>query len=75
MPYLQKIFNALFNKGHFQSMWTEEYIAPIHKKGNTSNVDSYRGITLLSTLGKLFTRILNTRLIDLAESYHNIYQV
>ena len=42
----------------------------IQKKGSTSNVDNYRGITLLSVLGKLFTRILNTRLMDWAESYY-----
>ena len=45
-------------------MWKEGYIVPIHKNGSTSNVDNYRGITLLSVLGKLFTRILNTRLMD-----------
>ena len=31
------------------------------------NVANYRGITLLSTLGKSFTRILNNRLTNLAE--------
>ena len=30
----------------------------------------YRGITLLSTLGKLFSRILNNRLTDWAGEYH-----
>ena len=45
---------------------------PIFKKGDTNEPSNYRGITLLSTLGKLFTRILNTRLNDWAENY-NIY--
>ena len=35
---------------------------PIFKKGNINDVENYRGITLLSTLGKLFTRIINNRL-------------
>ena len=48
----------------------DELSVPIHKKGNTNNVDNYRGITLLSTLGKLFTSILNNRLINWAESYY-----
>ena len=51
-------------------MWTEGHIVPIHKKGNVSNLDNYRGITLLSILGKLFTRILNTRLTEWAETYY-----
>ncbi len=34
-----------------------------------SDPSNYRGITLLSTLGKLFTRILNDRLNEWAENY------
>ena len=37
---------------------------PIHKKDDRSKVENYRGITLLSALGKLFTSILNNRLYD-----------
>ena len=36
------------------------------------NVQSYRGITLLSTLGKLFTRIINNRLNYWSCTYHII---
>ena len=45
----------------------------MHKKGNLNDVNNYRGITLLCTLGKLLTRILNNRLGDWAEMY-NVYR-
>jgi len=32
------------------------------KKGSINNPNNYRGITLLSTLGKLFTHIISNRL-------------
>ena len=40
------------------------------KKGNVENVENYRGITLLSVVGKLFTSIIDNRLSEWAENYH-----
>ena len=37
-------------------------ITPIHKKGSLANPENYRGISLLSCLGKFFTALLNKRL-------------
>ena len=69
IPYLHILFNKVFESSYFPSAWSIGEIIPLHKKGDKSNVDNYRGITLLSTVGKLFTRILNKRLTDWAESY------
>jgi hypothetical protein len=41
---------------------------PIYKnKGDPGNPDSYRGITLVSSVGKVFTSILNSRLTKYAD--------
>ena len=49
--------------GHIPSSWLEGTIIPIYKyKGNPSDPSSYRPITILSCLGKLFTSVLNRRL-------------
>ena len=37
---------------------------PLHKGGPIDNPDNYRGITLLSCVGKLFTSLLNHRLCN-----------
>ena len=44
-------------------------LIPLHKKGSKHIARNYRGITLLSVLGKLFTRVLNNRLDPWAEMY------
>ena len=59
VPYSQRLFNLLVDIGHFPDCWSEGYLAPTHKKGSLNNVENYRGITLLSVLGKLFTQFLN----------------
>ena len=69
ISYLHKLFNVVFEKGYFPSKWTEGFIVPLHKKGDVNLVENYRGITLLSTLEKLFSRILNNRLVEWAEEY------
>ena len=42
---------------------------PLYKKGSINDTENYRGITLLSVLGKFFIRILNDRLSQWAENY------
>ena len=59
---LEKLFNTILKSGTYPSEWSMGIIVPIHKKGDTTDVNNYRGITLLPSLGKLFTQILNTRL-------------
>ena len=70
LTYLHKLFNVVFEKGYFPVSWAEGHIIPIHKKGSSDLPGNYRGVTaLLSTLGKLFTKILNSRLTEWAENY------
>ena len=57
------LFNNITNSGYFPSQWTEGIIIPLHKKGAHDDSKNYRGITLISCRGKLFTSIINQRLI------------
>ena len=64
---MKLVYVALFNKvldtGHIPEAWTIGMIMPIYKnKGDKGDFDNYRGITILSCLGKLFTSIINFRL-------------
>ena len=72
LSYIHGLFNKLYEIGYFPESWTEGHIIPIFKKGDKNEASNYRGITLLSIIGKLFTRILNSRLNTWAEEY-NIY--
>ena len=43
--------------------WLHSLITAIHKKGSKDDPGNYRGISLMSCLGKLFLTIINNRLV------------
>ena len=57
-------FNNILISGRYPTLWSHGLIIPIFKKDDPSNPESYRGITLLSAMGKIFTSIMNNRLCD-----------
>ena len=66
-----KFFNIILNTGAVPTEWCVGIIIPIFKKkGEETNPDNYRGITLLSCLGKLFTSILNDRITKFLDKEH-----
>ena len=60
--YLLKLFNKLLELEHFPRIWSEGTITPIFKKGDKYDTNNYRGITLSSNLGKVFVKLVNSRL-------------
>ena len=61
------IFNAVLNGKTFPDDWTKGMITLLHKGGKTDDLNNYRGISLLPCLSKVFTKIINTRLMKFAE--------
>ena len=64
LSVLHKIFNAIFRSGFFPQSWSKASIVPVFKKGNVNDTNNYRGISLVSCMGKLFTSVLNKRLLN-----------
>ena len=49
---------------YFPKCWKTGFIVPIFKGEESSDPGNYRGITITSCFGKLFTLIINERLIE-----------
>ena len=58
----------MLDSGQYPEQWTKAILVPVHKKGSTTNPNNYRGIALLSVLGKFFSKVINNRLVDWADS-------
>lgn len=64
LPILHNLFNCILNTGIFPSTWSSSIIIPVFKKGDSTDPNNYRGISLVSNMCKLFTSILNKRLLE-----------
>lgn len=72
LPSLEKIFNACLTSGNYPKNWAAGYITPIHKSGDISDPNNYRGISVTSAIGKLFNSILDNRLDNFLEKLNII---
>ena len=59
-----KLFNQILKNPANIEKWNTSMIFPIHKSGDKSNPDNYRGISLSSCFLKFFCAVLNQRLLD-----------
>ena len=72
LPHLCKLFNTVYTSGFFPASWAKGCIVPVFKKGECDDPNNYRGITIVSCLGKLFTSIFNNRLLHWDKEYNII---
>ena len=59
---LYNLFIKVWEEEDFPTDWREGHLVKLPKKGDLSNCNNYRGITLLSIPGKVFNRILLERI-------------
>ena len=68
VQWLYVIFNMVWETGKAPVDWQKAVLVAVHKKGSRKLCKNYRGISLLSVPGKVFARILDTRLRQVTES-------
>jgi hypothetical protein len=59
---IHKRIISIWNKEEMSYQWKESIIVPIHKTGDKTDCNNYRGISLLSTSYKILSNILLSRL-------------
>lgn len=67
LPILLKLFNKIFSSRTFPTVWQNNTLTPIFKKGDPSNPSNYRGIAVSSALCKLYCSVLKNRLQNFSD--------
>jgi hypothetical protein len=68
IPIYFELFNFIFDKGVVPVSWSVGVITHIFKsKGSSKDPKNYSAFTLMSSLEKIFTGILNNRLASLSD--------
>lgn len=69
--YIVKMLNLCLHGDELPKQFKEGYISNVFKKGNKNECTNYRGITVLNTIGRLYGKVLKTRIeedfVDLEE--------
>jgi hypothetical protein len=55
---IHKLIALIWNKEELPDQWKESIIVPVHKKGDKTDCNNYRGISLLSTSYNILSNIL-----------------
>ena len=72
-PLLVKIFNVFFSSGCIRNHGPRESLLPYIKIEGFDEVNNYRGITLINIMSKIYSHILQSRLIKWAEQCEKIH--
>lgn len=60
---LKEIFNdCIYGKSAVPSKWKYAWIVPLYKKGDRKKCNNYRGISVTSSVGRLYGRLLKARI-------------
>ena len=60
--YLSKLYNIGIASGIFPNVLKNSKITPIYKKGNKELIENYRPVSTLPIFGKIFEKIIYSRL-------------
>ena len=64
MYLLEQLCSVIWREETVPKQWREGLIVNLFKKGDREDPGHYRGIILLSVVGKVFCKILNNRLVQ-----------
>ena len=73
-PVLSMLYNKCMNEGNFPNELKTGKISPIYKKDNEDLLENYRPVSTLAIFGKIFEKIIFSRLYSFMTSQKILYE-
>ena len=67
---LCKIFNLVLVSEKYLNSWCKNFLVPVFKSGTPHNPDNYRGISIGSCVGKVYSMVLFNHLINAIDKFN-----
>lgn len=64
---LTNLFNEILKKEKIPTQWTKTTITLLHKKGDKSDINNYRPVSLMSNIYKVFSKLILGRITKVIE--------
>ncbi|KAG1470043.1 hypothetical protein G6F56_002906 [Rhizopus delemar] len=74
VDFIVAVYNDALTKAIFPPSWYQSLMTLLPKNGDLSNIAKYRPISLVNIDSKLFTRLLNSRIMAAADQIVNEFQ-
>jgi hypothetical protein len=71
---LVALFNLAFVTARVPVQWRAGEIVALPKKGDRTRVENHRGITIMSHVGKVYTKVLDTRIMSFLEAHGLLHE-
>ena len=69
------LFNRVKDQSKVPEAWKRGRVVLVHKKGPKSDAGNYRPITVLTAIGGVYSKVLNTRLTEVVERHQLLGEV
>ena len=75
VPVYTALFNSCIEKGIVPHEWKSAIVSPLFKnKGVKSDMNNYRGISVLSPLSKVFEKLLNEQIVAYLDKHNILFE-
>lgn len=72
---IQRVYNDALQKGKFPASWNESVMCLLYKKGDPADMKNYRPLSLANSDYKLFTRNINSRVMEVSSNLISRHQL